>query len=260
MNTIAALYDTLFPHAVPSASQNLSGFKDLSVGGACQTGYGEHTKIHKALQSFADLKHTEKHTPYVRWVVALVPALLDALPKIMHRDDGPTPISELPNRTYAVLKEKIGGISAEQLAFVLSIVPLYHNTRALKNHFWPGHAFDPSGHTLFKVAQYGMLYSIATDHGTKSSIDIPTIVYLAVTAIADAVMLLNTTAHCHTFAEIAVGGGMGIAVLLIGHLISKYTPLGVYARRAAERTSEVVGKLGSTMKNGQIYSPAPMMD
>ncbi len=83
----SALYGSLFPGVVPGASWQPGGFKDLSVGGACETGYGDQTKIHKALQYLADFKHTEKHVPYLRWAVAVIPALLDVLPKIVYHNN-----------------------------------------------------------------------------------------------------------------------------------------------------------------------------
>ncbi len=248
MGTLAApltLYNSLFAGLVPGAFRKIAQFKDLSDGGACQTGYGDRTAAHRALQYSANLKHAEKHAPYLRWAAAVVPAFLDVIPKIIYQNHKRTPLRDIPSRTHTVLTEKNSNISAEQLGFLICIIPLYNNARTIKNHFWTGNGLDPSGHTLFKIAQYGMMYSIATEHGTKPKINTPNVYYLAATAMADVVMLGNTIAYCHTFTEIAFGGGMGIAVLLIAHLISTHTQLGEYVQRAAKTALQVVGTLGS---------------
>ena len=237
-----------FAELVAGASWAPWSDKDLSPGGACETGYGDRTEIHSGLQYLTDLKHSEKHTPYVRWaVVTAVPLLLDVLPTIIEREGRSQSGSNKPGRIHAAVKEKLGNISAQQLGFILSVVPLYHNTRALKNFIWPGTGFDPSGHTMFKVAQYGMLYSVTTDHGTRSRINTATICYIAFTSIADAVMLNNTIANCHTLAEIAAGGAMGVAILFAAHLISKHTSLGDYAQRGAKTVGRALYEGGIAM-------------
>ena len=125
---------TSFAELVAGSSWAPWSSKDLSSGGSCETGYGDRTKIHSGLQYLTDLKHSEKHTAYVRWaVVTAVPLLLDVLPTIIKRDEKSRSRSDEPGRVHAVLKEKLANISAQQLGFILSIVPLYHNTRALKN-------------------------------------------------------------------------------------------------------------------------------
>jgi len=246
----STLYSSSFAGFVSSPSWMPAGGKDLSAGGACETGYGDKTKIHSSLQYLTNLKHSEKHTPYIRWAVTVVPVLLDVLPKIAYHNEKRTPLAEIPGRTLTVLKEKIGNVSAKQLGFLLSIIPLYHNTRALKNHVFPGNGFDPSGHTMFKIAQYGMMYSITTEHGTQPRINNLTVGYIAFTAIADAVMLSNTIVNCHTLAEIAVGGCMGIAILFAARFISTHTPLGEYAQSVAKVAGKVVSRVSSTLING----------
>ncbi len=251
MGTIAiplTLHGPSFPDSVSDAAWRVTKFKDLSAGGACETGYGDQSKVHKALQQLADFKHSEKHTPPLGWAVTVIPALLDMIPKIIFHDNKFTPLFDIPARTHAVLKEKIGNISAKQLGFLLGVIPIYTGARLLKNHIWPGHGFDPSGHTMFKIAQYGMMHSIATDHGTKSRINAPVIFYLTVTAIADAAMLGNTIANCHTLAEIVVGGGIGILVILIAHFVSKHTPLGSFARRVSMAVGEVFNEVGTSIR------------
>ncbi len=250
-NAVLSPFIAPFAGLVAGASWAPWSDKDLSPAGACETGYGDRTKIHSGLQYLTELKHSEKHTPYVRWaVVTAVPLLLDILPTILKRDDQNQSDSDKPGRIHAALKEKIGNISAQQLGFILSVVALYHNTRALKNFIWPGTGFDPSGHTMFKVAQYGMLYSVTTDHGTRSRINAATICYIAFSSIADAVMMNNTIANCHTLAEIAAGGAMGVAILFAAHLISKHTPLGDYAQRAAKTVGKAVYEGGLGLVNG----------
>ena len=240
-----------FAELVTGASWAPWSDKDLSPGGACETGYGDRTRIHSGLQYLTDLKHSEKHTPYVRWaVVTAVPLLLDVLATIIKREEKSQSGSDESGRIHAALKEKLGNISAQQLGFILSVVPLYHNTRALKNYIWPGTGFDPSGHAMFKVAQYGMLYSVTTDHGTRSRINTATICYIAFASIADAVMLNNTIANCHTLAEIAAGGAMGVAILFAAHLISKHTPLGDYVQRTAKTVGKAVYEGGIVLFNG----------
>ena len=54
---------TPFAEPVAGASWVPWSDKDLSAGGACETGYGDRTKIHSGLQYLTDLKHSEKHTP-----------------------------------------------------------------------------------------------------------------------------------------------------------------------------------------------------
>ena len=250
---LLAPYSASLAGLVSGPSWQLAGGKDLSPGGACETGYGDQTKIHSGLQYLTNLKHSEKHTPYIRWAVTVVPVLLDVIPKIAWQNNKRTPLADIPCRTLTVLKEQVDKVSAEQLGFLLSIIPLYHNTRALKNHVFPGDGFDPSGHTMFKVAQYGMMYSITTEHGTKPAINILTIGYVALSAIADAIMLGNTIANCHTLAEIVVGGGLGIAILLAAHYISEHTPLGDYAQSVAKVASGVVSGVGNTLIDGARY-------
>jgi len=225
-----------------------AGFKDLSPGGDCETGYGDQTKVHQGLQYLTDLKHTEKQMPYVRWATAAVPLLLEALPDIALRDKQQVPLTEIPARAFAVLKRKVAAVSPEQLGFLLSVIPVYHNTRTLKNAIWPGQGFDPSGHVMFKVAQHGMMYSLATDHGVKTNLNLATIVYIIGTAVADTVLLNNTLANCHTLGEVVVGGGLGVVILLVAHGVSRHTPLGEYAQEFAGAASSLVGKIGRGLK------------
>jgi len=230
----------------------LDDFKDLSPGGICEMGYGNQNNTRKTLQFLSNMKHKEKYTSYLGWGITLIPALLDAIPEILYDGNKRVPFRDIPSRTHAVLKKKMGNISARQAGFLLSIIPLYHNARAIKNSIWMGSGLDPSGHAMFKIAQYGMMLSIATDHGTKSSINKAIIFYIAITAIADTLMLANTFTNCHTFAEALVGGGLGIAVLLTAHFISKYTPLGQWAQGIANVASEIIGRIGDDIKNGQF--------
>lgn len=234
----------------------LDGLKDLSPGGICETGYGDKNKARKTLQFVAEIKHKEKYTAYRSWGIAIIPALLDVLPEIVYDGNGPTPLRDIPRRAHVALKRKFAGLSPEQLGFLLSIVPLYHNARAGKNAIWPGSGFDPSGHTMFKIAQYGMMLSVATDHGTKSSIEAPIVLYIAITAIADSLMLANTFTNCHTLAEVVVGAGLGAAVLLGAHLVSKYTPLGHWAKGIGNAASALLDDLIGNTRNGKVSSPA----
>jgi hypothetical protein len=67
-------------------------------------------------------------------------------------------------------------------------------------------------------------------------------------------MLNNTIAHCHTLGEILAGGGMGIAILLAAHLISKHTPLGEYVKKGV--------KLGRAKRNPEeedAYAQKPFV-
>ncbi len=244
------LYSSSLAGFVSGPAWKIGESKDLSPGGACETGYGDQTRIHSGLQFLTNLKHSEKHTPYIRWAVTVVPVFLEVLPQIMYHDNQRTPIGEIPGRTLTVLREQIGKVSARQLGFLLGTIPLYHNTRAWKNHFFPGDGFDPSGHAMFKVAQYGMMYSMTTEHGTKPTINMLTLGYVAFTAIADAVMLGNTIANCHTLAEIVVGAGLGVGILFAAHFISKHTPLGEYAQSLAKVAGRVVTRVGSALADG----------
>ena len=70
---------------------------------------------------------------------------------------------------------------------------------------------------------------------------------IAFTSIADAVMLNNTIANCHTLAEIAFGGALGAGILFAAHLVSKHTPLGEYARTAANAMGRFVYEGGVTL-------------
>lgn len=219
----------------------LDGLKDLSAGGICEMGYGNKNQTRKTLQYVSNIKHKEKYTSYLGWGITIIPALLDVLPEILYDDNGRTPFRDIPSRAHAVLKKKMGNVSDKQLGFLLSIIPLYHNARAIKNSVWIGGGLDPSGHTMFKIAQYGMMLSIATDHGTKSSTNKPIIYYIAFMALADAVMLANTFTNCHTLAEVVVGGSLGAAILLTAHVVSKYTPLGQWARGLVNAVSEIIG-------------------
>lgn len=231
----------------------LDEFKDLSPGGICEMGYGDQNKTQKTLQYISNIKHKEKYSSYLGWGAAVVPALLDVLPEILYDENGRTLFRNIPRRSKAVLKKKMGSVSAKQLGFLLSMIPFYKIARAIKNSIWVGSGLDPSGHTMFKVAQYGMMLSIATDHGTKSSINMSIICYMAFTAIADAVMLANTFTNCHTLVEVVVGGGLGVAILLFAHFISKYTPLGQWVKGIAN----IVSRIGGNIRNGQI--PKQMM-
>lgn len=226
----------------------LDGFKDLSPGGICEMGYGNQNSARKTLQFLSDIKHKEKYRSYLGWGVAVIPAILDVLPQILYDGHGRTPLRDIPSRTQTALRKKMGNVSAPQLGYLVSIIPLYHNARAIKNSIWMGSGLDPSGHTMFKIAQYGMMLSIATEHGTKPSINKPVICYIAVMAIADAVMLANTFTNCHTFAEVVVGGGLGVAILLTAHLIGKYTPLGQWVQRIANDTAEIFGSIFRGLK------------
>lgn len=256
--SIAFIPLPLHNHSVAGAASvppwKLDGLKDLSPGGICEMGYGNKNKTRKTLQYLSDIKHKEKYTAYRGWGIAVIPALLDVLPEILYNDNGPTPFRDIPRRAHAALKKKLGCVSAKQLGFLLSIIPLYHNARAIKNSIWVGSGLDPSGHTMFKIAQYGMMLSIATDHGTKSSINASVVYYIAITAVADALMLANTFTNCHTLAEVVVGGGLGVAVLLTAHLVSKYTPLGQWAKGIANAASEVFGSLTGNLTRCAHYS------
>lgn len=220
----------------------LDGLKDLSPGGICERGYGNKNNTQKTLQFLSNIKHREKYTRYLGWGVAAVPALLDVIPEILYDNKGRTPFKEIPSRAHATLKKKMGSISAEQLGFLLSIIPLYHNARTIKNSIWMGGGLDPSGHTMFKITQYGMMLSLATDHGTKPSMSMPIIYYIAFTVVADAVMLANTVTNCHTLAEVLIGGGLGAAILLTANFIGKYTPLGLFAQEIANVASEIADR------------------
>lgn len=254
-----ALYDPSVAGVTSVPPWKLDGLKDLSPGGICEMGYGNHNKARQTLQYIANLKHKEKYRTYLGWGVTFIPALLDVLPEILYDENGRTPVRNIPSRTHAVLKKKIGNISAKQLGFLLSIIPLYHTARAIKNSIWMGSGFDPSGHTMFKMTQYGMMLSIATDHGTKSSISKPVIYYIALTTIADSVMLANTFTNCHTLAEVVVGAGLGTAILLAAHLISKHTPLGRWVQGIANVTSEIASRVIGSIRNGRTLFPNQMM-
>jgi len=253
----------LHKHSVAGAVSvppwKLDGLKDLSPGGICETGYGDKNTTRKTLQFLSDIKHKEKYTAYHGWGIAVLPALLDVIPEIIFDDNGRTPFRDIPRRAHAALKKKLGCVSAEQLGFLLSIIPLYHKARAIKNSIWAGGGLDPSGHTMFKIAQYGMMLSIATDHGTKSSIKKSIVYYIGIMAAADALMLANTFTNCHTLVEVVVGGGLGVAVLVSAHLISKHTPLGRWAKGIADDVSEIFGTISGTIANGRTHSPNLMM-
>jgi hypothetical protein len=128
------------------------------------------------------------------------------------------------------LKKRLAGVSPNQLGYLLSIVPLYQSARALKNSIWPGGGLDPSGHALFKVAQYGMMISTATAHGSRGKLRPAVVSYLSLMAVADSVMLANTFTNCHTLTEVLVGVVLGLAVLLAAALIGELTPLGSLAK------------------------------
>jgi len=236
----------------------LDGLKDLSEGGLCETGYGTQNKARKTIQYVANAKHKEKYTPVLAWGITLVPALLDILAEAFYNEHGPTPLRDIPSRMHAALKNKMGNVSTQQLGFVISIVPAYHGARAIKNAIWKGPGFDPSGHTLFKIAQYGMMISIAGDHGEKANLGTPVILYIAVMTIADALMLANTFTNCHTLAEVIAGGAIGVAVLLTAHLIGKHTPLGQWAQRLARTAGEVVSGIGDEICKGWSRLPQLM--
>ena len=261
--SIAFIPLPLHDHSIAAATSvppwKLDGLKDLSPGGICEMGYGNKSKTRRTLQYLSDIKHKEKYTVYRGWGITVIPALLDVLPEIIYNEDGPTPFRDIPRRTQAALKKKIGNISPTQLGFLLSIIPLYHNARAIKNSIWVGSGLDPSGHTMFKIAQYGMMLSIATNHGTKSSISTPVFYYMAITAVADALMLANTFTNCHTLLEVVVGGGLGVAVLLTAHLVSKYTPLGQWARGIGNAASGFLGSVIGNIANGQTRSRTQVM-
>lgn len=237
----------------------LDEFKDLSPGGICEMGYGNKNTTRKTLQYISDIKHKEKYTTHLGWGIAVIPALLEMLPEILYDANGPIPFLDIPRRTGAVLKKKMDSISTKQLGFLLSIIPLYHNARAIKNSIWEGNGLDPSGHTMFKIAQYGMMLSIATDHGTKPSIKKPIVYYIGIMAAADAVMLANTFTNCHTLTEVVVGGGLGVAILITAHLISRHTPLGQWAKSVANAASEIVGTVSRKIANGWVRSRNPVM-
>ncbi len=245
------------PGSVPP--WKLDELKDLSPGGICETGYGSGSKAQKTLQYVSNLKHREKYSSYLGWVSTVMPALLDALPEILFTDNGLAPLHDIPARAHAVLKKKVGNISAQQLVFLLSIIPLYHSGRALKNSIWKGGGLDPSGHTMFKMAQYGMLLSIATDHGKKTSISKPVFYYLAFTVIADALMLANTFTNCHTLSEVIVGGVLGLTILTIAHCLSKHTPLGHGAQKIANVATEIVARVGDAIGKTQKSSTNKMI-
>lgn len=234
----------------------LDELKDLSPGGICEMGYGDKNKTLKTLQFLSEIKHKEKYAAYRGWGIALVPALLDVLPEILFDADGPAPFRDIPRRAQAALKKKLGRVSTKQVGFLLSIIPLYHNARAIKNSIWVGSGLDPSGHTMFKIAQYGMMLSIATDHGTQSSIKKSIVYYIGIMAAADAVMLANTFTNCHTFTEVVVGGALGVAIILTAHLVGKHTPLGQWAKEIANAASEFFGAVSDNAANRRTDSPS----
>lgn len=233
----------------------LDGLKDLSAGGICEMGYGNRNKTQQTLQYLSTIKHREKYTSFLGWGITVIPALLDVIPEILYKENGRTPLRDIPSRAHAVVEKKLGKVSVEQLGFLLSIIPLYHGARAMKNAAWMGTGIDPSGHTMFKMAQYGMMLSIATDHGTKSSVNMPISFYIALTVIADALMLANTFTNCHTLAEVVIGAGIGTAILLAAYLVSQYTPLGRWAQRIAGGAREMIGGIG----NRRTYLPNMLM-
>lgn len=237
----------------------LDGLKDLSAGGICEIGYGNQNKTRKTLQYLSYIKHKEKYRSYLGWGIAFIPALLDVIPEILYGEKGRTPFRDIPDRAHTVLRNKIGNVSTTQLGFLLSIAPLYYTARAIKNSFWMGRGLDPSGHTMFKFAQYGMMLSIATDHGAKSRISIPIICYIAFTAVADALMLANTFTNCHTLGEVIIGGGLGVAILLSAHFISKHTSLGQWAQGIGGVVSKVISRVGSSIRKGQVRLPIQML-
>lgn len=210
----------------------LDNLKDLSAGGICETGYGKKNRTSQTLQYISDLKHREKYSSFAGWGITVLPALMDILPAILYHDNRRTPFRDILRRTQIVAKEKTGSTSTDQLGFLLSLVPVYNGIRALKNFVWKGSVIDPSGHLIFKMSQYGMMLSIATAHGTKLDVTKPVLSYIAIMAVADAVMLANTVTNCHTLVEVVIGGGLGVVILLAAHLISKSTPLGQWTKKA----------------------------
>lgn len=218
----------------------LDGFKDLSPGGICELGYGDQNKTRKTLQYLSNIKHREKYRSYLGWGVAFVPWLLNATPEVLYDGNGRTPLRDIPMRVRIVLKRRLAKISDRQIGFLLSVIPLYNNARRIKNAIWIGGGFDPSGHTMFKMAQYGLMLSIATDHGSNTSISMPIIGYIAIMVVADSLMLANTFTNCHTSAEVVVGAALGAATLIAAQVISRYTPLGRWVRRSANAICEIV--------------------
>jgi hypothetical protein len=204
--------------ALYKGSRGLS-FKDLSLGGTCAVGFGQSTWMHRNLQVLNDLKNIEKHSQF-GWLIASLPIVMDTLHTLVVKEDGSyVRPKELSKRFYTVLKEKKNNLSINQLAFLASAIPLYTLTRTLKNTLWTGQGFDPSGHVMYKVVQQGLLFSLATAHGTKSKGVWINYCFLLVNSLADAAMLANTTANCHTTGEVLTGFGMGLGILGTAHLI-----------------------------------------